>query len=47
MAKGLKCRCCGHYMFAVKEKVESKGVTVWYECRNGNCKWTEKVFEPK
>ncbi len=54
MAKGLKCRCCGHYMYAQKEKREPKGTYVTYVCRNNDCKrckgkctHEEKVFEDK
>lgn len=47
MAKGLKCRECGHDMYADREKEERAGRTVWYVCRNGNCGWREKVFEGK
>jgi hypothetical protein len=39
MAKEKNCPACGYQMYAVKEKEEPKDVTVWYECRNGNCKF--------
>jgi hypothetical protein len=47
MAKGKKCPQCGYYMFAVEEKEEPMGYWIIYECRNGNCKFREKVFESK
>jgi predicted nucleic-acid-binding Zn-ribbon protein len=47
MARGKKCPVCGHYMYAEKEVTEKQGTTVWYVCRNNQCKFTEKVFEPK
>lgn len=51
MARGRKCKSCGHYMYAEKEKTEKHGTTVWYRCRNGNCPVpggdTEMLFEPK
>jgi len=47
MAKGKKCPDCGHQMYAEREDNQPKGVWVYYKCRNGNCNFTEKVFESK
>ncbi len=54
MAKGKKCPCCGHYMYAEREDYQEKGTWVYYACRNEKCDWckgkctmTEKVFEDK
>lgn len=47
MAKGKKCPQCGYHMYAIKEDRQPKGVWVTYECRNGKCKFREKVFEAK
>lgn len=45
MAKGMKCRVCGTYMFALDEEYAPKGTWVTYQCRNQSCGNTEKVFE--
>lgn len=52
MAKGMKCPCCGYYMYAEREVYEEKGTWVYYVCRNGDCEKckgkcqeTVKVFE--
>lgn len=47
MARGKCCPQCNHQMYAEREVVQEKGVWVYYICRNGNCKFTEKVFESK
>ena len=47
MAKGKTCPECKHSMFAVSETDEPKGSWVVYECRSVQCKFREKVFEPK
>jgi transcription elongation factor Elf1 len=44
-AKGKNCPMCGHYMYAISERIETMGNTVVYECRNTSCKFQEKVFE--
>jgi len=45
MAIGKKCPQCGFYMYALREDRQPKGKWVFYECTNGECKFTEKVFE--
>lgn len=47
MAKGKLCPACKHNMYASREDQQPKGTWVYYVCRNGNCKMTEKVFESK
>jgi hypothetical protein len=47
MARGKKCPQCGTHMFALTETDEPMGSWVVYECRNGTCKFREKVFEDK
>lgn len=47
MAKGRKCHVCNNYMYATKEEQKPAGTYVTYECRNGNCKTSIKVFEDK
>ena len=47
MAKGKKCPQCGYHMYALSEDYQPMGTWVVYECRNGNCKFQEKVFESK
>lgn len=45
MAKGMKCRVCGGYMYAQREDDQPKGRWVYYVCRTSSCSNTEKVFE--
>lgn len=45
MAKGMKCRICGGYMYAQREDDQPKGRWVYYVCRASACTNTEKVFE--
>lgn len=45
MAKGMKCRICGGYMYAQREDDQPKGRWVYYVCRATSCTNTEKVFE--
>ena len=47
MARGKTCPQCGHNMYAEREDSQPKGTWVYYKCRNGNCNFTEKVFESK
>lgn len=47
MAQGKKCPDCGHQMYAQREEEQPKGKWVYYICRNGSCKFTEKIFESK
>lgn len=47
MAKGKKCPDCGHPMYAEREDHQPMGTWVYYKCRSGTCKCTEKVFETK
>ena len=45
MARGKRCPQCGYQMYAVHETDEPKGSWVTYECRNGTCRFRERVFE--
>ncbi|MBF6469835.1 hypothetical protein IU427_32435 [Nocardia beijingensis] len=45
MAKGLKCRVCGYYMYAQREDDQPMGRWVYYVCRSSSCSNQEKVFE--
>ncbi|GAB4164535.1 MAG: hypothetical protein Fur0021_40150 [Candidatus Promineifilaceae bacterium] len=47
MAKGKKCPQCGYQMYAKQEQHQPKGTWVVYQCRNGKCRFEEKVFEKK
>lgn len=47
MAKGMKCRVCGYYMYADREDNQPQGRWVYYVCQNraDMCTNREKVFE--
>lgn len=47
MAKGMKCRVCGYYMYAEREDDQPQGRWVYYACQNraDKCNNREKVFE--
>lgn len=47
MAKGKKCPQCGYHMYARHEQHKPRGTWVTYVCRNGKCRFEEKVFEKK
>ncbi|MFA4918274.1 MAG: hypothetical protein WC581_03370 [Thermodesulfovibrionales bacterium] len=45
MAQGKICPACGYYMYAAVEEEEPGGRWIFYECRNEQCKFSEKVYE--